>query len=1041
MIKNLVTYILLFLLPFTLSCYQRESFPVETESDNNIKELCDNLDNDNDGVIDSFYTQCETACGEGSKYCKNGTFTDCLYDGEICIENSKNNTCSNETQTNQCEEVCLDNDEDGYFINCNHENKDCNDNDNRINPQASEICDGLDNDCNSIIDDDEQASSACDDFLFCNGIEKCLSGLCVNDDAIICDNNNICTVGQCNEDIDSCVYSNIENGNQCDDGLFCTTEDHCLEGQCTGTLLNCEEYIDQCNIAFCFEESDSCISNPLPAGTVCDDNLSTTLNEICYQSQCIQPGANGNLLLWDQFPSDSGPVAIKVADLNNDKKNDVIVANRWSNSLDIFLGQLDSENTLVFSNLHNSYNTGEEPVALEISDVDNNGFLDIIVLNSGNNTFYLYLNQGNYEQHWQGIINTAEFNTGETPGCLLLSDINADNFMDIIVGHLSNRFIRIFMGNTDQESGTAIFKEPYDIMVNIQSASIKTADFNGDKIQDLAIAAANYNSVAIMTGKVNSNNEDIGSFNPPVFYDAGSKPSKIEIADLNSDSIPDLVVLNPINSTVSILKGNAQNNVGTGSFSLMTHYSIGEYPWDLAIADMNHDSLPDIIISDIMSKEMHILFSQGSNGQATGLFEESDSYSTTHAPFAFDITDIDHDGISDIVLTEFNENSIKIYKGDGILPKSTNLFETANIFDVCDWPSDITTADFNSDNVNDLAITCASSNNVIIMAGQGINGNSDGTFALAAEYDLDLGPKSIINLDIDNNGTKELIIANNYAGSITILSGNNNISNNEWFINQESIQVCAEPVSLTAVDLNQDGWKDIIVLCQSESVLAILTSDTIFNFNDPVIYQLEINPHSMSVADLNGDRINDIAIAGKDKDYFIILPGNGSTGRGDGTFGDSVIINHTASKFSLNTTDLDNNGITDLLSINQTDKTIKVFLASKVLELSESTLSPHVIIEFENVPIWFNTTDFNNDKFIDIAVIVNGEKRELMIFTSQPDENTANLVFILSAKIEINTDVEKFLTLDANADHLADLLLPMPSTDQLELILARGIYE
>ncbi len=62
---------------------------------------------------------------------------------------------------NDCDQVtdegcgtCIDNDQDGYGAGC-EPGPDCDDNDRTVNPEALEICDKKDNDCNAIIDDVE----------------------------------------------------------------------------------------------------------------------------------------------------------------------------------------------------------------------------------------------------------------------------------------------------------------------------------------------------------------------------------------------------------------------------------------------------------------------------------------------------------------------------------------------------------------------------------------------------------------------------------------------------------------------------------------------------------------------------------------------------------------------------------------------------------------------------------------------------------------------------------------------------------------------
>ena len=45
----------------------------------------------------------------------------------------------------------------GYSI----DNTDCNDNSDAANPNRIEVCDGLDNDCNGVVDDDDAVLALC----------------------------------------------------------------------------------------------------------------------------------------------------------------------------------------------------------------------------------------------------------------------------------------------------------------------------------------------------------------------------------------------------------------------------------------------------------------------------------------------------------------------------------------------------------------------------------------------------------------------------------------------------------------------------------------------------------------------------------------------------------------------------------------------------------------------------------------------------------------------------------------------------------------
>ncbi|MFQ5415352.1 MAG: S8 family serine peptidase, partial [Phycisphaerae bacterium] len=58
----------------------------------------------------------------------------------------------------------------------------------------------------------------CDDGVFCNGAETCVSGACVAGTAVDCNDGIGCTDDACNEATDSC--DNVVNNANCDDGLF-----------------------------------------------------------------------------------------------------------------------------------------------------------------------------------------------------------------------------------------------------------------------------------------------------------------------------------------------------------------------------------------------------------------------------------------------------------------------------------------------------------------------------------------------------------------------------------------------------------------------------------------------------------------------------------------------------------------------------------------------------------------------------------------------------------------------------------------------------
>jgi len=99
------------------------------ESNPNADEICDGLDNDCDGEVDEGVMRTLYADNDGDG------FGNLMFATPGCLER------------------------EGSVL----DNRDCDDADADISPDADETCDGLDNNCNGLTDEDEPARNLCDD--------------------------------------------------------------------------------------------------------------------------------------------------------------------------------------------------------------------------------------------------------------------------------------------------------------------------------------------------------------------------------------------------------------------------------------------------------------------------------------------------------------------------------------------------------------------------------------------------------------------------------------------------------------------------------------------------------------------------------------------------------------------------------------------------------------------------------------------------------------------------------------------------------------
>src|SRR5712691_7045228 len=128
-------------------------------------------------------------------------------------------------------------------------------------------------------------------------------------------------------------------------------------------------------------------------------------------------------------------------------------------------------------------------------------------------------------------------------------------------------------------------------------------------------------------------------FSGPRGYATGSDPVSVAIADLNHDGFPDLVIVNSSSSDVSVLLGD-----GRGSFGPATRYPVGgAYPFSVAVGDLNGDGFPDLAVANSYSDSVSIL-----SGDGRGGFAPPGALAVGARPYGVAMADLNSDGRADL---------------------------------------------------------------------------------------------------------------------------------------------------------------------------------------------------------------------------------------------------------------------------------------------------------------------------------------------------------------------------------------------------------
>lgn len=325
----------------------------------------------------------------------------------------------------------------------------------------------------------------------------------------------------------------------------------------------------------------------------------------------------------------------------------------------------------------------------------------------------------------------------------------------------------------------------------------------------------------------------------------GNNARGVAIADLNHDKLGDLITAQD-SGGLSVLLGTT----GIAHFGNPAPYTAGSEPTLLATGDLNRDGHPDVVVSNYGESSVSVLL-----GHANGTLAAQVPYETGLHPSAVALAPLVKGSQNlDLVVANTGADTISI-----LLGKGDGTFAAQKTTTVGSTPRGLAIADFNHDGKLDIAVCgngfpgSSSGYGVAVLLG-----NGNGTFQAPVYYIAHKWPSSIAAVDMNRDGYPDLVVTNDGSNDLTVLL---NRGDGTFAPLANYPTGGTTPYGVAVSDFNGDGNPDVVVANSGSGNVSVLLGYGDGSLQAPSLLSATGGPVDVRVGDLNGDGLPDLAVA------------------------------------------------------------------------------------------------------------------------------------------------------------------------------------
>lgn len=432
-------------------------------------------------------------------------------------------------------------------------------------------------------------------------------------------------------------------------------------------------------------------------------------------------------------------------------------------------------------------------------------------------------------------------------------------------------------------------------------------DFNGDGSNDVLIGAPWHDGGGPNSGRVEIRDSATGALLRTYYGYLNQTHFASAVAalgDINDDGMGDILVGAPM--AAGFDRGAAFIYSGAGAGALFGQPGGGtEFPNDgsppacLIAADLNLDGRADVVMVSPTTGRLVWRYATPSGGLSPVLQQYVGSKPTSVAA-----GDFDGDGDIDLAIAMMNENRVTMMRNPG-----WGLFHSSGKINVGRKPVSVAAGDLNSDGRADLVVACRLDDEVTVLRQTaGNSGNLASRFVQAGKLAVQRDPIQVAIAKLDPDSKPDLAVLNYDSGSVSVLRNKGAFA----FAKQRAYLVGSKPLSMAIADFNRDGRGDIAYVRQQTSGVSIRFGGP-DGLEAPVHMHFAGGPGSIAAVDMNMDGWRDLITANVASPSVTLL-----LNHADGTFASPQFVPATLGPKFITAGDVDRDGDPDVITAGST---------------------------------------------------------------------------------------------------------------------------